>query len=180
MGYVVLQMVVFLLVVGVLGFVAGWMLRGWGLDGSTRMSDGYEREQRATLLRELNNARTERDDARTKMLAMRAALPCAPAAIFKRESAVPAPAPAPQSPLPLPEASQESRPAPVSPNDDLKKIKGIGPRLEQKLIAMGVTRFGQIAAWTDEEIAAVNASLRFSGRIERDRWVEQARVLAAE
>lgn len=71
MAYVVLQIVVFLLIALALGFMAGWMMRGWGLDGSTRMNDGYEHSQRETILRELNTARRERDEARTQMLAMR-------------------------------------------------------------------------------------------------------------
>ena len=48
------------------------------------------------------------------------------------------------------------------------------------LAEQGVTRFEQIAAWTDEDVARVDATLgRFAGRIERDQWVEQAKLLAA-
>jgi len=167
MGYVVL-----LLIAVVLGFAAGWMLRGWGLDGSTRMSDGYEREQRDILSGELNTARAERDDARTQMLTMRAAIPCAPDAAFKRDAAVPAPSP---------EAARvPPSPASAGTMDDLQRIKGIGPRAQQSLAAMGVTRFAQIAAWSDKEVAEFNARLRSRGRIERDRWIAQARTLAGE
>jgi NADH-quinone oxidoreductase subunit E len=62
--------------------------------------------------------------------------------------------------------------------DDLKKLKGVGPALEKKLIAAGVTSFAQIAGWTDAEIAAFDEKLDFKGRIAREGWVEQARVLA--
>jgi NADH-quinone oxidoreductase subunit E len=62
--------------------------------------------------------------------------------------------------------------------DDLKKLKGVGPALEKKLIAAGVNSFAQIAGWTDAEIAAFDEKLGFSGRIAREGWVEQARILA--
>jgi predicted flap endonuclease-1-like 5' DNA nuclease len=176
MGYVVL-----LLIAAVLGFAAGWMLRGWGLDGSTRMSDGYEREQREILSGELNTARAERDDARTQMLTMRAAIPCAPGAAFKRDAAVPAPSPARVPPSPAPASSVAAAAmASAGTMDDLQRIKGIGPKAQQSLAAMGVTRFAQIAAWSDEEAAEFNAKLRARGRIERDRWIAQARALAGE
>ncbi|TIX50616.1 hypothetical protein E5222_10180 [Alteraurantiacibacter aquimixticola] len=49
-----------------------------------------------------------------------------------------------------------------------------------QLAEMGVTSFAQIAAWDDAEIDRVDAQLgRFQGRIRRDNWVEQARLLAA-
>lgn len=64
--------------------------------------------------------------------------------------------------------------------DELTRIKGVGPKLVEVLAGLGVTRFDQIAAWSADDIAAINAQLgRFEGRIERDNWVEQARLLAA-
>jgi predicted flap endonuclease-1-like 5' DNA nuclease len=64
--------------------------------------------------------------------------------------------------------------------DDLLLLKGVGPKLAALLNSLGVTRFAQIAAWTDADIARVDAQLgAFSGRIERDNWVEQAALLAA-
>jgi predicted flap endonuclease-1-like 5' DNA nuclease len=66
-------------------------------------------------------------------------------------------------------------------DDDLTRIKGIGPKLVEQLRALGVTRFDQIAGWTDEEIDRIDAKLgRFAGRIRRDSWTEQARFLAAD
>jgi len=59
--------------------------------------------------------------------------------------------------------------------DNLQDIKGIGAVLEEQLNALGITRFEQIASWTDEDIASVNETLKFRGRIQRERWVEQAR-----
>ena len=61
--------------------------------------------------------------------------------------------------------------------DDLKKLSGVGPALEKKLLAAGVTTFAQIAAWTEAAIADFNEKLSFKGRIEREGWVEQAQAL---
>ncbi|MGN3975503.1 hypothetical protein [Tsuneonella sp. SYSU-LHT278] len=64
--------------------------------------------------------------------------------------------------------------------DDLTRIKGLGPKLAATLGDLGVTRFAQIAAWSDADIDRIDARLgRFQGRIRRDSWVEQARLLAA-
>lgn len=65
--------------------------------------------------------------------------------------------------------------------DDLTRMKGLGPRLRDRLTELGVTRFEQIAGWDDTEIDRIDAQLgRFQGRIRRDDWVEQARFLAAD
>jgi NADH-quinone oxidoreductase subunit E len=63
--------------------------------------------------------------------------------------------------------------------DDLQKISGIGPKLERTLHDLGIFSFEQIAGWTEENKAWVNAYLAFRGRIDRERWVEQARALQA-
>lgn len=62
--------------------------------------------------------------------------------------------------------------------DDLKEIAGIGPKLERTLNDLGVFHFDQIAAWTAKEINWVNAFISFRGRIEREKWVDQAAELA--
>lgn len=64
--------------------------------------------------------------------------------------------------------------------DNLKRIKGIGPKLEEVLNRLGYYHFDQIAAWTPEEIAWVDTNLEdFRGRATRDDWVGQAKVLVA-
>jgi len=64
--------------------------------------------------------------------------------------------------------------------DDLKKIKGVGPKLESLLNGLGIYHYDQIAGWTDSEIAWVDDNIEgFRGRASRDEWVAQARVLAA-
>lgn len=61
--------------------------------------------------------------------------------------------------------------------DDLKKIAGIGPKLEQVLNGMGIRRYQDIARWTDKDVQRVDEQLGFSGRIARDGWVESAKAL---
>lgn len=68
----------------------------------------------------------------------------------------------------------------VAADDDLQRIKGIGPKLETVLHENGITRFEQIAGLDAEAIERLDEQLGFSGRIERDGWVEQARALIAE
>lgn len=64
--------------------------------------------------------------------------------------------------------------------DNLKEIKGIGPKLEKVCNDLGVYHFSQIAAWSEDEVAWANANLvGFKGRVSRDNWVEQAKILAA-
>ena len=67
---------------------------------------------------------------------------------------------------------------PVGSPDDLKKIKGIGPKLERKLHSLGITRFDQVAAFTRDDIERVDNELDFKGRIHRENWIGQARDLA--
>ena len=75
-------------------------------------------------------------------------------------------------------AKAEAAPAAAAGADDLKKLSGVGPALEKKLLAAGVTTFAQIAAWSPEDVAAIDEQLSFKGRIEREGWIEQAKELA--
>lgn len=64
--------------------------------------------------------------------------------------------------------------------DDLTVLKGLGPKAAAQLNALGVTNYAQIAAWSPDNIAIVDERMgAFKGRIVRDKWVEQARYLAA-
>ena len=63
--------------------------------------------------------------------------------------------------------------------DDLKLIKGVGPKLEALLHTLGFFHFDQIAGWRKKEVAWVDENLEgFKGRVSRDDWVKQAKVLA--
>lgn len=112
-------------------------------------------------------------------------------AVISEPGPAPMPEPAAEEPPEDAEAETESAPepapmpspfmeAPDGEPDKLTLIKGVGPRLADMLHALGVYHFTQIADWTAEQIAEVDSHLgSFKGRIERDRWVDQARLLAA-
>jgi predicted flap endonuclease-1-like 5' DNA nuclease len=76
-------------------------------------------------------------------------------------------------------AKKAAAPATETP-DDLLQLKGVGPKLNTLLIELGVTRFAQIAAWTDTDLSTIDAKLgTFKGRPVRDHWIDQAKYLAA-
>jgi large subunit ribosomal protein L21 len=75
-------------------------------------------------------------------------------------------------------AKAEAPAAAPAGGDDLKILSGVGPALEKKLHEAGVTSFAQIAAWSEEDVAAMDEKLSFKGRIEREGWIEQAKKLA--
>ncbi len=111
----------------------------------------------------------------------------APAKEAKAETAGQAPAEKPE-----PKAATEARPSAKverpkrlkaaarvveAKADDLKKISGIGPKLEQVLNGMGIHRYADVALWTDKDVQRFDEQLGFAGRIVRDGWVEQAKAL---
>ena len=82
------------------------------------------------------------------------------------------------------EAHAGARPAGLSAArgasaDDLLLIKGVGPNNEKILHSLGVYHFDQIAHWTAAEAQWVGAHMRFPGRVEREHWIGQCRLLAA-
>ncbi len=119
-----------------------------------------------------------------------------PAAAPVTPPSVPAPAPVQtvSAPAPATTPSQVTEPSSTDPNwqprsratntaargprNDLKRIKGIGVVIDKKLEAMGITTYEQIAAWTTADIDKVSNALDFKGRIEREQWVHQARILS--
>src|SRR5262245_34387437 len=88
-----------------------------------------------------------------------------------------------QNPEPGPEAAyrvgSHNRVVRSGPPQDLKRIRGIGVLIEKRLNAMQIATYEQIANWTAQDIERVSRVLDFKGRIERENWVEQARILAS-
>ena len=103
----------------------------------------------------------------------------APAAAPKKAKKAKAEAPKADAPK-----AEEKKAAPKkaakadAAGDDLKQLSGVGPALEKKLHEAGVTTFAQIAAWTPEDVAAMDEKLSFKGRIEREGWIAQAAEMA--
>jgi predicted flap endonuclease-1-like 5' DNA nuclease len=73
------------------------------------------------------------------------------------------------------DAVEDVAPAPV---DDLTRLVGIGPSTAAALAERGVATFADLAAWTEQDLAAFDAQLKLMGRSLRHRWLEQARALA--
>ena len=65
--------------------------------------------------------------------------------------------------------------------DDLKVLEGIGPAMEKLVNGMGFYHFDQIAGWSDADVVLVDAEMKtFKGRIARDKWVAQAKIIVGE
>jgi predicted flap endonuclease-1-like 5' DNA nuclease len=92
------------------------------------------------------------------------------------------PAKAPKAAKPAKVAGPERLSAPRKGKaDDLKEIEGIGPAMEKLVNGMGFYHFDQIAGWSDADVALVDAEMKtFKGRIARDKWVAQAKIIVAE
>ena len=89
------------------------------------------------------------------------------------------------TPEPVAEVLAALAPEPLAPEpvavetpDDLTVLTGIGPKLALALAERGVTRFAQIAAWTEEEIDDLDKDMKLMGRIGREAWIAQARRYA--
>ena len=98
------------------------------------------------------------------------AKPAKKAAVPKKQTAEAAPAAG---------IAKVTEPASQAAADDISLIAGIGPKLLKGLTAMGITRFAQIAAWSEADIERVESELKQKGRVAREEWVEQASELMA-
>ena len=175
--------------------------RGLGTGGRISRENWIEQAQ---ILSRGGDTRFSREfDIRAQGLAPRPIK--LPDAIREHEAAVaagqtPAPAPAPartdlgslrsvrskayqDTSEPGPEAARRvasrSRVVRAGSVDDLKRIRGIGVMTEKRLNALGITTYEEIANWTRGDIDRVSAQLAFKGSIERENWVEQARILSS-
>jgi predicted flap endonuclease-1-like 5' DNA nuclease len=111
-----------------------------------------------------------------------------PVQTFTAPSVAATPRPPVIDPVPVVDVLAPAAPIPITPiastspagSDNLMRMKGVGPKLAAMLNDLGVTSFAQIAAWTDSDLAAVDARLgNFKGRPVRDQWIDQAKYLAS-
>ncbi len=180
-GFLISEMVVLLLLAALLGLLVGWIIWGRRVRVETRTVVDHEAENRLRdQLKDCQEGQQARDqhiaDLEGALAAANAAAAAAPAeddgAVDYDGDGV------------IEGTDEGSKPATLSAArdgqaDDLKMIKGVGPALEQLCNRLGFFHFDQIAAWTPEEVAWVDANLEgFKGRVSRDDWVEQARILA--
>lgn len=139
------------------------------------LDEGAERARRNQALIDAHKA-VAQDIGVTSATASSDLVAAAAGAAADAQAGVPV-TPTVSDPEPTPSPAPPPEPA---EGDDLKRIKGLGPKLVTILAEQGITRFAQIAAWSDADVARIDATLgRFAGRIERDQWVEQAKLLAA-
>lgn len=108
------------------------------------------------------------------------ATPPAPAEPIASPSS-PAPAELAATPSAQPvSAVPAAAPVPATAASDLTTLKGLGPKVAAQLAEMGITSIADLAALSPAEADRIDASLgTFQGRMARDRWVEQAHLLAA-
>lgn len=174
-SFLITEMIVLLVLAGLLGILTGWIV--WGRRRAPAARTGEVEVLRA----ELATCREAGTDQAAEIARLQDKV-----AVLERDEAgttgptmVPTPEPAqPQTSIVAvkPETLDGPR---GNEADDLKRIKGIGPKLEQLVNRLGFYHFDQIAAWTPAEVAWVDDNLEgFKGRVTRDGWVEQARVLA--
>ncbi|MBT8410914.1 MAG: hypothetical protein KJP02_03835 [Octadecabacter sp.] len=174
-GFLLTEIWVLLALAALVGLVAGWII--WG--GRAEAADTVVTDR---LRADLESCRKRLAEKDARIATLEDATP----------PAAPSAKPAPEAPVPVADSDDrmsETTAAGVKPAtldtprdgiaDDLKKIKGIGPKLEKLCNSLGFWHYEQIAAWTDEEVAWVDANLEgFKGRVTRDGWVAQAAVLA--
>ena len=91
---------------------------------------------------------------------------------------------APKTAEPAKNAGKMERPKGISAArggkaDKLQRISGVGPKNEKVLHNLGFFHFDQIAKWTPEEVEWVDDHLKFNGRIKREQWTKQCKLLAA-
>jgi predicted flap endonuclease-1-like 5' DNA nuclease len=185
MGYLLTQMFLYMLGAFLLGLLLGWLI--WGrrhlavqaeLDAARLDLDALRRERDA-LAAEADALRAQLDACASARLALErqvAQIRAAQAAPAPRVVAAPAPPPVARM------IETPAAPPPPAPQrrviDDLKKISGIGRVNEAKLNGLGITSFAQIAEWTPADEERFGELLAFEGRIEREEWVRQAKILA--
>lgn len=204
--YLHVQMLFYYISSLLLGLLLGYLLWGWGRRSAEAKSyaDGVRAAERKadaegtsgevgrlkSELDILTKARgaleTRLEKTKVELEACRARKSPPSAEGTKLAPASPAPTTQPPQPTTEPETAPETSQTepkrlttPLGTPDDLKRIKGVGAKLEKTLNKQGFFHYHQIAAWTDAEAAWVDTQLKFKGRIARDDWIVQARSLAA-
>ena len=168
----------YILLAVVIGFAVGWYVfvanRKTSVTSERRdvLDEGAERARRnEALINAPPAAENLSNPANTQQVAHATALADAEAG---------ASVPSTDSIADATEIPPAPAPSAAESGDDLTRIKGLGPKIAANLKGMGINSFAQIAAWDDEMVTQIDAQMgRFTGRIRRDNWVEQAKLLAA-
>jgi len=190
-------MTLYMLCALLLGLILGWLI--WGrlaarlrqaeadrADLSSQLKQRGDGSDQKAQIDRLNN---ELDDCRRARVSQQAEIERLNREVGLAEErasmATAAPVAAAAAAAPLMSADEGTKPSTLTAArngkpDDLKLIKGVGPKMERMLNGMGFYHFDQIADWTGSELAWVDDNLEgFKGRASRDEWVPQARILAS-
>lgn len=176
-GFLISEMVILIILATLLGLMVGWLI--WGRRSEAAVDTGEAARLRRDL--EACQAKHTEKDARIAALKAEAARAIAPAVA---EASVDAASIDYDGDGVIEGANEGVKPEALTEArggvaDDLKQIKGIGPKLEKLCNSLGFYYFDQIANWTPDEEAWVDANLEgFKGRVSRDTWIAQAKVLA--
>ena len=199
-GFLLGEIWVLIALAALLGLFIGWLVWGRRPAVAVESSDVARlrserdacQERARDCAQRVSRLESDLAEARGASAAPVAAV-VAVAPVAAVEAPVAAPDPAPVAEVPpvpeepdTPDAEVGTKPSTLDAArdgqpDDLKRIKGIGPKMEILCNQLGFWHFDQISNWTDAEIAWVDVNLEsFKGRVSRDNWVAQAKVLAAE
>ncbi|MEP3071923.1 proton-conducting membrane transporter [Maricaulis sp.] len=197
MFWLIWQMGVLLVIFSGLGLLVGYLV--WSGDARSIDADKAQadnarlRQENENLARRLGEASARSAPSAEAAPQVAPAAPATPEVAEPEPAAEAAPKPktkpkakakpaaAPKSAAaakPAAAADAPAKPATASGEDDLTRIKGLGPKAEAALKAGGVTTFAQIAAWSETDVEVWDDRINGRGRIERDSWVGQARDLA--
>jgi predicted flap endonuclease-1-like 5' DNA nuclease len=167
-GFLLTEIWFLLAVAGLIGLFAGWII--WGRRDEVNVAPAADTGEADRLRADLAACRARGDGLAAQVADLETQLAARPVA---------APAVA------LMGGAAAVRPAALAgprdgKADDLKLIKGVGPKLEALCNKLGFWHFDQIANWTPAEVAWVDENLEgFKGRVSREDWITQARDLAA-
>lgn len=166
MEYLFFQILVWILLAFGVGGVFGWLLRGFTHALQEDNSPDGQPGRRGDDHIMVALLKSELGEYKARLKALENTPPASPD--------TPAEKPKPETP----EAWRpEGLPGPKGEADDLKRIRGVGPKIEKTLNALGIYHYYQIAALSRENILWLNNHLHFPGRIEREAWVKQTREL---
>jgi len=163
-GFLLAEIWVLLALAALLGLIAGWLI--FGGSGATETGDVHV------------ECRADKAKLQSRIVTLEAQVAGAVAAVAD-----------PNDAGNMAVAAAPSDEIGVKPNqldapnggqaDDLKRISGVGPRMEQMCNMLGFWHYDQIANWSADEVAWVDDNLQgFKGRVTRDDWVAQAKILA--
>ena len=171
-GFLLGEIWALIVLAALVGVIAGWIIFGQRKQSAAGSGDA------AQFKADLDRSRAMHADKDDRIRALEAEISSLRVSAKPRTT--------PPAPVPIFGFEDGVKPATLATArgtgpDDLKRIKGIGPRLERMCFDLGFYHFDQIASWTPEEVAWVDANLEgFAGRVTRDNWVAQAKILAAD